>query len=157
VLLVGPFPGLTTPLAAGQILWINMLTHGVRGVAFGGEPLDPALMRRPSPPAGARRMDEQVQACVFLTLGLAQLGVALALRASRLGLDLAARGLELAVLVPAALQVLPVLWEPAGELLQLRPISATAFVVALLLGALPGAVLGVLRRISRPTGFTGEG
>ena len=83
--------------------------------------------------------------------------MALALRAPRLGLDLAARGLELAVLVPAALQVLPVLWEPAGELLQLRPISATAFVVALLLGALPGAVLGVLRRISRPTGFTGEG
>jgi P-type Ca2+ transporter type 2C len=180
VLLVGPFLGLAAPLAAGQILWINMLTHGLPGVAFGGEPLDPAVMGRPSPSpqrstlggglwwqvlatgagigaaslaAGlwARQTGEQVQACVFLTLGLAQLGVALALRAPRHGLDLAARGLELAVLVSAVLQVLPVLWAPAGELLRLRPVGPAAFVTAVVLGALPGAVLAVLRLVSRST------
>jgi len=49
VILVGPFVGLGFPLAPAQILWINMLTHGVPGVAFGGEPLDPRTMQRPSP------------------------------------------------------------------------------------------------------------
>ena len=94
---------------------------------------------------------------MFLTLGLAQLGVALALRAPRHGLDLAARGLELAVLVSAVLQVLPVLWAPAGELLRLEPVGPAAFVVALVLGALPGAVLAGSRRLTRSTGMTGEG
>ena len=186
VLLVGPFLGLAAPLAAGQILWINMLTHGVPGVAFGGEPLDPAVMRRPSPSpqrstlgdglwwqvlvtgvgiaaaslvAGlwAHQTGEPVQACVFLTLGIAQLGVALGLRAPRHGLDLSARALELAVLLSVGLQVLPVLWAPAGELLGLHPVGPTAFAVALTLGALPGSVLAVLGRLRRSSGFTGEG
>ena len=32
--------GVTLPILPVQILWINMITHGVPGVAFGGEPLD---------------------------------------------------------------------------------------------------------------------
>jgi Ca2+-transporting ATPase len=49
VLLLAPFLGLGIALLPAQILWINLLTHGVPGVAFGDEPLDPRLMRRPSP------------------------------------------------------------------------------------------------------------
>ena len=43
--------------------------------------------------------------------------VALALRAPRVGWDLKTRALELAVVVSAALQVLPLVWTPAAELL----------------------------------------
>jgi len=52
VMLVGPFAGLPLPLLPAQILWINLLTHGLPGVALGGEPADPQAMRRPPrPPA----------------------------------------------------------------------------------------------------------
>jgi P-type Ca2+ transporter type 2C len=40
------------PLLPAQILWINLLTHGLTGVALGGEPADQAIMRSPPrPPA----------------------------------------------------------------------------------------------------------
>lgn len=52
VMLFGPLFGLALPLLAAQILWVNLLTHGLTGVALGGEPADPAIMRRsPRPPA----------------------------------------------------------------------------------------------------------
>ena len=44
--------GLALPLLPAQILWVNLLTHGLPGVALGSEPADPAAMRRPPrPPA----------------------------------------------------------------------------------------------------------
>jgi Ca2+-transporting ATPase len=52
VMLIGPFVGLAVPLLPAQILWINLLTHGLPGVALGSEPAAPDLMRRPPrPPA----------------------------------------------------------------------------------------------------------
>lgn len=52
VMLAGPFVGLALPLLPAQILWVNLLTHGLPGVALGSEPVDPAAMRRPPrPPA----------------------------------------------------------------------------------------------------------
>jgi Ca2+-transporting ATPase len=52
VMLTGPFVGLALPLLPAQILWVNLLTHGLPGVALGSEPIDPAVMRRPPrPPA----------------------------------------------------------------------------------------------------------
>lgn len=47
VMLIGPFVGLGLPLLAAQILWINLLTHGLTGVAIGAEPVEPGLMTRP--------------------------------------------------------------------------------------------------------------
>src|SRR5205807_1922809 len=52
VMLVGPMVGLPLPLLPSQILWINLLTHGLPGVALGSEPVDPdAMSRPPRPPA----------------------------------------------------------------------------------------------------------
>ena len=51
-MLIGPFLGLALPLLPAQILWVNLLTHGLPGVALGSEAADPAAMRRPPrPPA----------------------------------------------------------------------------------------------------------
>ncbi|WP_128978418.1 cation-translocating P-type ATPase [Streptomyces roseicoloratus] len=110
VMLIGPLLGLPLPLRAGQILWINLLTHGLTGVAMGAEPAAPGAMRRPPRPpdqhilgggawqrmlllaavvttatlgAGlaARALDLPWQSVLFLALLAAQLGVVLGLRA----------------------------------------------------------------------------
>ncbi|MGW0117941.1 cation-translocating P-type ATPase [Streptomyces sp. NPDC003327] len=110
VMLLGPLLGLPLPLRAGQILWINLLTHGLTGVAMGAEPAAPGTMRRPPRPpdqhvlgggawqrllllaavvttatlgAGlaARALDLAWQSVLFLALLAAQLGVVLGLRA----------------------------------------------------------------------------
>jgi Ca2+-transporting ATPase len=52
VMLFGPFLGLALPLLPAQILWINLLTHGLPGVALGSEPVERgAMLRPPRPPA----------------------------------------------------------------------------------------------------------
>jgi Ca2+-transporting ATPase len=174
VILIGPFLGLLVPLAPGQILWINMITHGVPGVAFGGEPMDPTVMRRPSPSpersvlggglvgqivvgavliggaslvGGLLAPTGEMQTWVFLTLGLAQLGVALAIRAPRSGVSWRSRGLEAAVVVAAALQVLAVTWPPLQDLLGTVLIGPTDALLVLGLSALPSVVLALQRRL----------
>jgi Ca2+-transporting ATPase len=174
VLVVGPFLGMTVPLGPAQILWINMITHGLPGVAFGGEPMDAADMRRPSPPpersvlggglvaqilqtgfligavalvAGLVCPDEaSVQTWVFLCLGLSQLGVALALRAPRSGLAWRSRGLEAAVLIAGAFQLLAVGWSPLRDLLGTTPVTPAEAGFLLLLSIVPGSALAVRRR-----------
>jgi Ca2+-transporting ATPase len=47
LMLVGPFLGLLVPLLPAQILWVNLLTHGLPGVALGAEQAEPASMDRP--------------------------------------------------------------------------------------------------------------
>jgi Ca2+-transporting ATPase len=112
VMLAGPLLGLPLPLLPAQILWINLLTHGIPGVALGAEPASEHTMRRPPRPpqesvlgAGLARAigwtglaigvvalgvgltaaahDRPWQSMLFLVLGLSQLGVALAVRAPR--------------------------------------------------------------------------
>jgi Ca2+-transporting ATPase len=50
VLFLAPFLGLLTPLAPIHILWINLVTDGVPGIALVSEKPDPDLMRRPPRP-----------------------------------------------------------------------------------------------------------
>jgi Ca2+-transporting ATPase len=178
VILVAPFLGMAAPLLPGQILWINMLTHGIPGVAFGNEPLDPRLMERPSPSpersvlgdgliarilsggaliaaaslaAGllALEYDWHLSTTVFVTLGVAQLGLALALRAPRSQRGLGERALEISVLGAVALQVLAVTWSPIQELLGTRALDPTAWFVAMTLALVPGAVVGISTRLRR--------
>lgn len=178
VILLGPFVGLGFPLAPAQILWINMLTHGVPGVAFGSEPLDRSTMHRPSPSpersvlgdglvrqilvAGAligavslaagllaASREQSVQTWVFLTLGLAQLGLALALRAPRRGLGWRSRGLEAAVLAAVALQLAAVMWSPLQDLLGTQAVATGDLVLLTLLAVVPGAVTAIQQAVGR--------
>jgi P-type Ca2+ transporter type 2C len=110
VMLFGPAVGLALPLLPAQILWVNLLTHGLPGVAMGAEPVEPGTMRRPPrPPAesviGAglwprvlalatlvtvvtlavglwgHAYDRPWQSMVFFTIGTMQFGIALGVRA----------------------------------------------------------------------------
>jgi P-type Ca2+ transporter type 2C len=82
VMLAGPLAGLALPLLPAQILWVNLLTHGLPGVALGSEPADPAAMRRPPrPPSesvlGAGLWQRVVRVSVVIaavTLGVALWG-----------------------------------------------------------------------------------
>ncbi|WP_431977756.1 cation-translocating P-type ATPase [Micromonospora haikouensis] len=182
VMLLGPLCGLAVPLLPAQILWVNLLTHGVPGVALGAEPAEPGTLRRaPRSPqesvlgaglgrdvlltgaliaavvlgAGvlAARWDRPWQSVVFVVLGLAQLGVALAVRArrpARRGSVLAAGpagnpALLAAVAASALLQVAGVLVEPLRVLLGTDPLGAADLLACAAVAVLPGLVLRLLR------------
>ncbi|MGA8245518.1 MAG: cation-translocating P-type ATPase, partial [Nocardioides sp.] len=107
VMLFGPLLGMALPLLPSQILWVNLLTHGLTGVAFSGEPIASDAMRAPPVRREAgvlSRPDvvllavaaaslavtalatglivggDQARTATFVCLGLGQLGVALSLR-----------------------------------------------------------------------------
>jgi len=51
VMFAGPFLGFPLPLLPLQILWINLVTDGLPGLALAREPAEPTVMRRePRPP-----------------------------------------------------------------------------------------------------------
>jgi Ca2+-transporting ATPase len=170
VMLLGPLLGMPLPLLPAQILWVNMLTHGLPGVAMGAEPADPRMMRTgPRSPqefvlggglwpriawtgtliaaitlgvgAWAQATGRPWQSLVFLTLGLAQLGVALALRRPG-GL----RFLDIAVAVSLVLQVAGVFLAPLRILLGTDPATLADLAAVTIVAALPGlAVLAAKR------------
>ncbi|TWD84593.1 Ca2+-transporting ATPase [Kribbella amoyensis] len=180
VMLAGPAAGLTVPLLPAQILWINMLTHGLPGVAIGAEPADPKAMRRPPrPPAeqvlgaglwqrvawtgaliavitlavavGARAIGSPWQTMTYLVLGLAQLGVALALRRPRPRGSRQPRFLDYAVAGALVAQVAPVYVPALRDLLGLTLLSPGELAVAVLAASVPGLAVAV-RRLLRGTG-----
>ena len=72
VMLIGPFIGLTVPLLAAQILWINLLTHGLTGVAIGAEPADAGVMKRsPRPPEQSVLGEGLWQRVLFIAMVIA--------------------------------------------------------------------------------------
>jgi Ca2+-transporting ATPase len=86
VMLLGPFAGLTVPLLAAQILWINLLTHGLTGVALGAEPAERGILRRaPRPPAQSVLGDGLWQRVVAVSAVLAVVTLELGLWASDSG------------------------------------------------------------------------
>jgi len=171
VMLAGPALGLAVPLLPAQILWVNMLTHGLPGVAIGAEPADPRALRRgPRPPgeqvlgAGlwrrigwtgslialvtlatawwAERAGAPWQTMAFLVLGLSQLGVALALRRPGSG---RLRFLDVAVAGAALVQVGPLAVPPLRALLGLGTVSSGQLAVAAVAAAVPGLAVRLRR------------
>jgi Ca2+-transporting ATPase len=173
VMLAGPFIGLPLPLLPAQILWVNLITHGLPGVAFGAEPATADAMRRPPRPpaqsvlgdglwqrigrtasvialvtlavgAWARATGEHPQSMVFLTLAVAQLAVAVGVRA-RPG-TWTNPALLLAVASALALQLAAVYLPPLQDLLGTRALGADALLLVLL-ATLPGYVIARLDRL----------
>jgi Ca2+-transporting ATPase len=172
VMLLGPAIGITIPLQAGQILWVNLLTHGLPGVAMGTEQAAPDVLTRGPRPAGqpllTRSMLRQLavlasgiagvslaagalagntpQSAIFLSLIVAQLAVALALRPvriTRLGDNPA---ISSAVLLNLGLALAALYWHPLQVLLRTEPLSLTA----LLMAGASGLLIGLLARCLRP-------
>jgi Ca2+-transporting ATPase len=172
VMVLAPFGGFLLPLLPGQILWINMLTHGLPGVALGAEPGSPNAMRRNpvrrDDPFIDRAMTVQIavigsliaaatmtaaviaraggedwRTAAFLVLGLAQLGVALAIRPSG-----AARHnpfLAAAVAAAVALHVSALLLPPLQGLLDTSALPVDLWLRCVLLAAVPGALARLAR------------
>ena len=175
VMLVAPFLGMPVPLVAAQILWINMLTHGLPGVAFGAEPADPRNMRRPSRSpqdsilgdgllrqifvagsliaagsvvAGllAPRLGAHTQTSIFVALGVGQLSVAWALRSRVRPRRIRDRAVEAAVLSALGLQLLAVYLSPLRELLGTSALSISALLPVMAVGVVPGIAVHLTGR-----------
>jgi Ca2+-transporting ATPase len=158
------------PLLPAQILWINLLTHGLPGVALGAEPAAPGTMRRPprSPQqsvlgdgllravlvtgalltavvlaAGvvADALDRPWQSIVFVVLGLGQLGIALAVRVPRRPGGPRNPALLAAVALSAVLQVAGVLVPPLRDLLGTDPLTAVDLLACAAVAAVPGLAI----------------
>ena len=113
MLLVAPFLGMPIPLTALQILWVNLVTDGLPGLALGVEPAERNIMKRRPYPVNenvfGRGMAQQILVIgllmgvvslavgywawsqgntawvtmVFMTLTLSQMGNALAIRSDK--------------------------------------------------------------------------
>ncbi|MDI1464781.1 cation-translocating P-type ATPase [Catellatospora sp. KI3] len=180
VMLLGPLLGLGVPLLPGQILWINLLTHGLPGVALGAEPAEPGVLHRPPRPPGEQVLGDGLlrailalgaaltavsltagvygsrqgwpwQSMLFMTLGLAQLGVALAVRANRTAATRWANpGLLGAVALSALAQLAAVSIPALRTLLDTAALTGSQLGCCVLLAALPGLLLWCARRVRRP-------
>ncbi len=177
VMLAGPFVGLPLPLLPAQILWINLLTHGIPGVALGAEPASEGTMRRPPRPpqesvlgAGlakavgwtglgiavvalgvgllASAYGRPWQSMLFLVLGLGQLGVALAVRAPRTPGGDRNPMLGWAVALSAGLMVAGVTVPVLRDLLGTGPLSFTDWAWCVGAALLPGLGLLAAKRVS---------
>ncbi|GLZ78086.1 ATPase [Actinorhabdospora filicis] len=171
VMLAGPLFGLAVPLLPAQILWINLLTHGLPGVALGAEPAEPGVLRRPPRAPGeqilgaglwrgvlaigvlltiatlgsALAAGDAWRSALFTTLGLAQLGIALALRPR--GAGRRNPGLLLAVVLSAGAQIAAVTWGPLRTLMGAEPLTAGRLAVCAALAAGPALAVLIYRKV----------
>ncbi|HKD97522.1 MAG TPA: cation-transporting P-type ATPase [Micromonosporaceae bacterium] len=176
-MLAGPIVGLAVPVLPAQILWINLLTHGLPGVAFGAEPASPGVMLRPPRPATqsvlghglgravlwtgaligactlavgaiAARYGLPWQTLTFLTLGFCQLGVALAVRAPRRPGN-GNPWLGAAVALSALLMLAGVTLPALRDLLRTDPVSLTQLACVLVVSLMPALAVAAGRRLHR--------
>jgi Ca2+-transporting ATPase len=178
IMLVGPALGMPVPLLPAQILWINLMTHGLPGVAIGAEPAARSLMKEPPRPpdesilgaglwqavvgialvisavslgagAWAHSTGRSWQSIIFLILGATQLGVAMGVRARTFTLE--NLFLPLAVAGAFALQVLGLYLPALQSLLGTQPLPVTDLLIAcvLSLAGYAAARLDRLRRFGR--------
>jgi Ca2+-transporting ATPase len=168
VMMAGVGLSFAVPLQAGQLLWTNLLTHGLPGVAMGNEPAAADVLTRPPRSPGLGLLDRSIalrvlalglgigvvtlgtgvwarheggpwQSVMFVTLTLAQLLAALAL--SRRGADGAANRLLLgAVALNLGLVYAAVGWAPLRTLLHTRPLSVVEWTVCLSAALLPAVI-----------------
>jgi Ca2+-transporting ATPase len=177
-MLLGPLAGLAVPLLAAQILWINLLTHGLTGVAIGAEPVDPRAMEQPPRPpdqsilgAGlwqrvlltaavlttttlglavwAHDAGRAWQTMLFVGLTTAQLGVALGLRQRQL--SVANPLLPVAVVGSLMLALAGVYVPLLQTLLGTVPLSGPDLAVALTPGIAGWCIALLVRRGRGPT------
>jgi P-type Ca2+ transporter type 2C len=168
VMVTAPLLGLPLPLLPIQILWVNLVTDGLPAVALGLEPAEPDAMDRPprrpteSLFAGglwqhavwvgllmaatiiplqaiSRHLDWPWQTMVFTTLGLLQLGHALAVRSETRSL----RSLRLrtnpwllgAVLITVAVQILIVYVPALQHVFETASLSPIQLIVTMAAGS----------------------
>ncbi|MEV6523770.1 cation-transporting P-type ATPase [Longispora sp. NPDC051575] len=189
IMLTGPVLGFAIPLLPAQILWINMLTHGLPGVALGAEPGDRDAMRQPPRRPGAailgpallwqilgvgalitavstvmtlvaHRSDWPWQTVLFTVLGLAQLGVALAVRARRQPGQPRNWWLPAAVAVSLAGQLAALWLAPLRALLGTESLTGYQVSCCALAASVPGVALAGYqavrsRRVATRTGADG--
>ncbi|MEU2079846.1 HAD-IC family P-type ATPase, partial [Streptomyces sp. NPDC013489] len=184
VMLIGPLLGLPLPLRAGQILWINLLTHGLTGVAMGAEPASPGAMHRPPRPpdqhilgggawqrllllaavvtaaslgAGlaAQALDLAWQSVLFLALLAAQLGVALGLRTRLLTKE--NPFLPLSVLASALLAAAALYVPLLNSILETDPLGWAGAGIALACAPAGFVAARAVRTAFHPGGPTGTG
>ena len=179
VMVCGPFAGMTLPLLPAQILWINLLTHGLPGVAMGAEPADPTVLHRgPRPPGEAvlgAGLWQRILTCAtattsialgvgvvlhgghgewrtatFLALGMAQFGVAAGARAKLF----TAENLMLpaALALSAALMIAGVYLPPLQDLLGTRALGSLELVAISSLALVSFAVTRMSGRVTARTG-----
>jgi Ca2+-transporting ATPase len=86
VMLLAPLFGMPLPLLPLQILWINLVTDGLPGLALAMEPTEPDTMRRPPYPPNENIFARGMVSSI-LWIGLLMGGVALALGYWLFGLD----------------------------------------------------------------------
>jgi P-type Ca2+ transporter type 2C len=79
-ILLAPFFGLPIPLLPIHILWINLVTDGLPGLALAAEPAEQAVMRRPPRPPGESIFAHGLWQHI-LWVGLIMAGVSLATQA----------------------------------------------------------------------------
>lgn len=183
VMLAGPALGFAVPLQAGQLLWVNLLTHGLPGVAMGNEvpaanvlhrpprppgeqPLDAATMRRVGilgtaiaiaclfAGAYARHSGHPWQSIVFVTLAFSQLAVSLALRPR--GARLGSNPmLTGAVALNVVLAVLGVSWAPLRELLHTTRLDAAEIMLCAAAAVLP-ALVARIQAMRQPSTWSSD-
>ena len=173
VMVLGPAFGIALPLLPAQILWINLLTHGLPGVAMGAEPSDPDALHRPPRPTrepvlgaglwqrilvtaavtsaitlavgvSARAADANSQTSMFLALGMLQFGAAAGVRA-----QLFTRAnllLPLAIAVSFLLMVAGTYAPPLQDLLSTQAVPGIQFASLSALSVVTFAVTRATRR-----------
>jgi Ca2+-transporting ATPase len=176
VMLAGPAVGLALPLLPAQILWVNLLTHGLPGVALGSEPADPGIMQRPPrPPAesvlGAglwQRILRVGLVVAGVTIGVAVWGHAtgrpwqsmafFALGATQLAVAVGSRArpgtranplLPIAVAAALALQFAALYLPFLRDLLHTQPLSLTELLIVCALSSLGYAAVRLDRVLFR--------
>ncbi len=173
IMVLGPFLGMAIPLQAGQILFVNLLTHGLPGVAIGNEAASTGVAGRSPRPRDQQLLDRPQlrsiavlgstvalvsllaagwsawqhrpgQSTLFVTLTFAQLAIALAGRPHQRRWG-GNPMLIWSVLINAALVLAAVFTGPLRELFRTHPVTVADLVAALLAA---GAVAVLVRLLA---------